>query len=97
MVASTLGGELVAVPYAMSRMGIIYGAASIVAIGILSHISSMMYLKVKDLTPGKHETVYELAYTLSGRAAIFVVCIVQYFLNFFSIVLYYIIIGDTAS
>ena len=55
----------------------------------------MMYLKVKDLTPCKHESIYEIAYLLLGRPAIFTVCIVQYLLNFSSMVLYYIIIGDT--
>ena len=84
-------------PYAISRMGLLVGLVSIVGIACLSHISSMMYLKVKDLTPGNHESIFELAYTLSGRPAIFVVCLVQYFLNFFSIVLYYMVIGDTAS
>jgi len=97
LVASTIGGELIALPYAMSHMGLYFGILAIVGIGYLSHVSSMMYLKVGDLVPGHHKSVYELAYALSGRSAIFVVCIVQYFLNFFKIVLYYMIIGDTFS
>jgi len=97
LVASTIGGELIALPYAMSHLGLYLGILAIIGIGFLSHVSSMMYLKVGDLVPGNHKSVFELAYALSGRSAIFVVCIVQYFLNFFKIVLYYMIIGDTFS
>lgn len=78
-------------------MGLYLAVGTLVAVAIFSHISNMMYLKVKDLTPCRHESIYELAYLLLGRWAIYVVCTVQYLLNFSSIVLYYIIIGDTTS
>ena len=78
-------------------MGLYLGAGTLVAVAISSHISNMMYLKVKDLTPCRHESIYEIAYLLLGRWAIYVVCAVQYLLNFSSMILYYIIIGDTAS
>ena len=75
IVASSIGGaELVAMPYAISRLGIGLGSLAILVVAILSFISSMMYLKVKDTVPGNHESIYELAYCLSGRAAIFMVC-----------------------
>lgn len=54
----------------------------------------MMYLKVKDLAGGRYESLYELAYVFYGRSAIFFVCVVQYVLNFASIVLYFIILGE---
>jgi len=38
--------------------------------------------------------VYEIAYALYGRKAIFFVCIIQYILNFAAIILYYILLGD---
>ena len=88
---------MVAIPYAFYRMGLYLSVVTLVAVAVFSHISNMMYLKVKDLTPCKHESIYEIAYLLLGRWAIYVVCAVQYLLNFTSIVLYYIIIGDTVS
>ena len=97
MVAGTIGGEMVAIPYAFYRMGLYLSVVTLVAVAVFSHISNMMYLKVKDLTPCKHESIYEIAYLLLGRWAIYMVCAVQYLLNFTSIVLYYIIIGDTVS
>ena len=94
LVSATVGGEIVAIPFAVQRMGIWLGLFVIVAVAALSHISNMMYLKVKDLSGGRYESVYELAYALYGRRAIFFVCIVQYMLNLAGIVLYFIVLGD---
>ena len=88
---------MVAIPYAIHHLGLFLAVGTLIAVAIVSHISNMMYLRVKDLTPCKHESVYEIAYLLFGRPAIYTVCIVQYLLNFSSMVLYYIIIGDTAA
>lgn len=61
----------------------------------MSHVSNMMYIKVKDLVAnGRYESIYELSYVLFGRNAIFIVCAVQYMLNFTAIILYFIILGD---
>ena len=75
-------------------MGIWLGLLVIVGVALLSHISSMMYIKVKDLSGGRYESAYELAYALYGRRAIFFVCVVQYMLNFAGIVLYFIVLSD---
>ena len=88
---------MIALPYAMSHMGLYLGLATIATIACLSHMSTMMYLKVRELIPGKHDSIFDIAYALAGRPAIFLVCVVQYFLNFFKIVLYYMVIGDTFS
>ena len=95
MVAATIGGEIIAVPYACYHLGLYLSIGLLILTAALSHISNMMYLKIKDLTPCHLESIYEIAYLLLGRPAIYIVCIVQYLLNFSSIVLYYVIIGDT--
>ena len=97
LVAGTIGGEMMALPYAIRHLGLFVSLGTIVAVAIVSHISNIMHLKVKDLVPCQHESIYEIAYLLLGRPAIYAVCIVQYLINFSSIVLYYIIIGDTAA
>ena len=66
-------------------------------VAISAHISSIMYLKVKDLTPRRQESIYEIAYLLLGRKSIFIVCIVMFATNLAAMILYYIIIGDTVS
>ena len=97
LVASTIGGEIVAVPYAIYRMGIYLGGFTIILVAILSHTSNMMYLRIKDVTPVHLESIFELAYILLGRWAIYAVCTIQYVLNYGQIVLYYIIIGETIA
>ena len=69
----------------------------ILLIGVLNHFSTMLYLKTKDLSPRKYESVYELAYLLFGRPSIFVVTIILFCANIGAMILYYMIIGETLS
>ena len=57
----------------------------------------MMYLRVKDMTPRKYESIYEIAYLLTGRVSIFIVCGIQLAMTFSSMIMYYMIIGDTLA
>ena len=84
-------------PYALLHMGIYLGLTSIVLMAFLSHFSTMMHLKVKDMTPRRYESMYEIAYLLIGRPSIFFVCLILASTNFFACVLYYMIIGETHS
>ena len=74
LVAATIGGEIVAIPYAISHMGLFLSVVTIIAVACLSHTSNMMYLATKDLVPGRFESVYEIAYALVGRWGIYTVC-----------------------
>ncbi len=66
-------------------------------VACLGQVSSMMYLKTKDLTPKKPESVYEIAYILFGRPSIFVVTITMFISNYGALILFYMIIGETVS
>ena len=49
----------------------------IMTVATLSHVSNLMYIKVKDLVAnGRYENMYELSYALYGRNAIYFVCFV---------------------
>lgn len=74
LVAANIGGGILAMPYAFYRLGLFLGLICAFLIAVLTHFSSMMYLKVKDLTPRRYESIYEIAYLLLGRPSIFVVC-----------------------
>lgn len=76
IVATSIGGGILGVPFAFYNFGIINGVFIALLIAVISHFSSMLYLATKDLTPRRYESVYEIAYLLTGRASIFVVCIV---------------------
>ena len=74
-------------PFAFYRMGLFLAIITCFFIGILSHFANVMYLKVKDLTPRKLESVYEIAYLLFGRLSIFVVCFIMFMTNFALIIM----------
>lgn len=97
MVATNIGGAILGLPYAFYHLGLINGLILNLVVAILAHVSSMMYLKVKDLTPRRQESIYEISYLLMGRKAIFIVCSVMLATNMAAMILYYIIIGDTIS
>ena len=97
MVAANIGGGILGLGYAFSRLGLTLGIIFCFIVAIMAHLSNMLHMKTKDLTPRKYESVYEIAYLLVGRSSIFVVCIVMMMTNMSALVMYYIIIGDTIS
>lgn len=97
LIAANIGGGILGLPYAFYHLGLFYGIISCVIVAILSHLSTIMHLKTKDLTPRRYESVYEIAFLLMGRPSIFFVCIIMFLANMGSIIMYYIIIGDTMS
>ena len=97
LVASNIGGGLLGMPYALYHFGLFLGLIVIFINGTLSHFSSVMYLKVKDLTPRRYESLYEIAYLLIGRASIFIVCATMFIANYSACILFYMILGETLS
>ena len=97
MVAANIGGGILGLGYAFSRLGIYVGVLIVLFVATLAHLSNMLHMKTKDLTPRKYESVYEIAYLLVGRSSIFAVCIIMVSSTMSALVMYYIIIGDTVS
>ena len=62
---------------------------------VCGYFSMMMYLRVKNLTPGHYESIYEISYYLGGRPFVFTVCIIVLVTTIASMLLYYIILGET--
>ena len=57
LVATNIGGAILASPYALYRLGLINGVILLLTLASLAHISNMMYLAIKDLTPRKYESI----------------------------------------
>lgn len=83
--------------YAMYCLGLFLGAIAMLVMSILAHFSNVIHMKVKDLTPRKYESIYEIAYLLFGRNSIFVVCVNMFVLNLGALIMYYMLIGDIGS
>jgi len=97
MVAANIGGGILGLGYAFYHLGLFLGLIVLFVMSVSTHLSNVLHLKIKDLTPRKYESLYEIAYLLYGRASIFVVCINMLLTNLGAIVMYFIIIGDTLS
>ena len=97
LVATNVGGGILGFPYAFYHIGMINGIVMCVGCAGLAHVSAMMYLAAKDLTPRKYESIYELSYLLMGRCSIFGVSTILLVTNASCMIMYYIIIGDTIS
>ena len=97
LVAANIGGGILGLPYAFYHLGLFLGVISCLIVALLSHLSTIMHLKTKDLTPRRYESVYEIAFLLVGRPSIFYVCTIMFLSNVGAIIMYYILIGDTMS
>lgn len=97
LVATNIGGGILGLPFAFYHLGIPLSLILCFIMATLGHFSSMMYLKTKDLTPGKYESIYEIAYLLFGRPSLFVVLAILFSSVLGSAILYYIVIGETYS
>ena len=95
LVAANIGGGILGMPFALYHLGLYAGLAACLVLAFLNHYSNMMYLKVKDMTPRRNESIYEIAYLLIGRPSIFFVCIVMFLSNYGCCLMYYMVIGQT--
>ena len=95
LIASNIGGGIVGMPFAIYNCGAILGVSIIVIFALITQVSVILMLHTKDLTPRKYESLYEIGYILMGRWSIFIICAVLFMTNFGTVVLYFIIFGDT--
>jgi len=92
-----MGGCVLGMPYVYYHMGIPLALVSSIIMGFIAYFSAIMLLKTKDLTPRRYESIYEIAFLLMGRPALFVVNIVVFLATFGPLILYYIVFGDVLS
>lgn len=97
LVAANVAGSLLGLPYALHHLGLLSGLPTFAVMSLLCHWSSMMYIKVKDLTPKKTESVYEIAFLLFGRPTLIFVCLVYFMGNFGTIIMFYMTVGSTLN
>ena len=74
LVATNVGAGIVAMPYAFYHLGLGLGLLAIAVTAFVSWMAVILMLKAKDLSPRHYESLYELAYLVMGRSAIFAIC-----------------------
>ena len=97
LVATDIGGALLGLPFAFYHVGMINGVIILLIMAVGAYFSNMMYLRVKNLTPGHYESIYEISYYLGGRPFVFTVCTIVLCTTIASMLLYYIVLGETIN
>jgi amino acid permease len=95
IISTILGGGIVALPWSFYMLGIYPAIIMMIMMAALTVNSTVLYLKAKDLTPGKPESIYELGYILMKRSSIFLISGILTLNGLGMCMIYFIIFGNT--
>jgi amino acid permease len=97
IISTILGGGIVGLPYGFYQLGMFPGAIFMITMGLLTINSSWLYIKSKDLIPGKPESLYEIGYMLFKRSSIFIISACLAINSLGLCMVYFIIFGKTSG
>ena len=92
-----IGGGILGIPFAVMHLGIPFAIFCQLGICYLTVKSCELYLIVKDITPGKLESLYEIGYMIAGRKTIFWISGVVGIYTAGFVSMYFLVFGDIAS
>ena len=95
IISTILGGGIVGLPYGFYQLGLWPGTLFMITMGLLTINSSWLYIKSKDLIPGKPESLYEIGYMLFKRSSIFLISACLAINSLGLCMVYFIIFGKT--
>ena len=82
-------------PYAFLELGLYLTTALLVIVILQTGNSCWLYLKAKDLMPGRPESLYEIAYMLMARKSIFLLSATLLGNSFGLVMVYFIVFSKT--
>jgi len=95
ILSTIVGGGIVGLPYAFLELGLWVSLFLITAMSLITINTSWIYLKAKDLIPGKPESMYEIGYMLVGRSSIFMLSVILVLNSLGLCMGYFIIFSNT--
>ena len=97
ILSTCVGGGIVGLPLAMFNLGLPLAIFLQVLVMFSTHMSSNMYLYIKDIVPDKPDSLYEIGYMIMGRKSIFILASILIINSFGLCMIYFIVFGDTAG
>ena len=97
ILSTCVGGGIVGPPLAMFNLGLPLAIFLQVLVMFSTHMSSNMYLYIKDIVPDKPDSLYEIGYMIMGRKSIFILASILIINSFGLCMIYFIVFGDTAG
>jgi amino acid permease len=97
IVSTIVGGGIVGLPKAMLVLGLIVGISLNAVVCYITFLSGIVYLALRDLIPGKPNSLYEIGYMLQGRKSIFLVALIQTVNSAGLMLIYFIVFSSTAG
>ena len=95
ILSTCVGAGIVGLPLAMYSLGLPLAMVLQIGVMITTHMGSMMYLHLKDIVPGKPESLYEIGFMLYGRKSIFMLGSILVINSCGLCMIYFIVFGDT--
>ena len=75
LMSAIVGGGIVGVPFSLLECGIPFGVFLNILFAVIAYLSSLLYLKSKDMVPVHVESLYELGFASMGRFSIYLISI----------------------
>ena len=97
ILSTIVGGGIVGLPYAFLELGVAVALVLVIVFSIITINTSWIYLKAKDLIPGKPESMYEMGYMLVGRSSIFALSVILVLNSLGLCMGYFIIFSNTLA
>ena len=73
IISTMIGGGIVGIPFAFLELGFWISITMMVFASLQTVNACYLYMKVKDLIPGKPESLYEIGYMLMGKSSIYII------------------------
>ena len=97
IISTMIGGSIVTLPFAFYQLGLVCGTAFLVFNAFLTINRSWIYLKAKDLIPGKPESMFEIGYYVMGRKSVFLISTVIFLQSMGISIVMFILVGKTMA
>lgn len=64
IVSTIIGGGIVGLPFAILSLGLVVGILLNISVCYFTFLSGILYLSLRELIPGKPNSLYEIGYML---------------------------------